>query len=61
MRALLTAEVSSKAKELENWLDVVYAGWYRDGVILSEDEIAKLVADNNVDIIITSYDPITKK
>ncbi len=61
MKALLTAEVSSKAKELENWLDVVYAGWYRDGVILSEDEIAKLVADNNVDIIITSYDPITKK
>ena len=62
VKALLTAEVSPKAKELEALLDeVVYAGWYKDGVILSEDEMAKLAADNNVDIIITSYDPITKK
>lgn len=62
MKALLTAEVSPKAKELENMLDeVVYAGWYKDGVILSEEEMMKLAADNNVDIIITSYDPITKK
>jgi D-3-phosphoglycerate dehydrogenase len=62
MKALLTAEVSSKAKELETLLDeVIYAGWYKDGAILSEDEMANLVAANNVDIIITSYDPITKK
>lgn len=60
MKALLTAEVSPKAKELETLLEVVYAGWYIDGVILSEQEMANLVAANKVDIIITSYDPITK-
>ncbi|WP_213996455.1 MULTISPECIES: 2-hydroxyacid dehydrogenase [Tepidanaerobacter] len=61
MKALLTAEVSQEAKELEALLEIVYAGWYKDGVILTEEQMSNLVAAHNVDIIITSYDPITRK
>lgn len=61
MKALLTAEVSSRAKELEDYLDVIYAGWYSEQVILAEEQMISLVSENEVDIIITSYDPITRK
>lgn len=61
MKALLTAEVSAEARELEALMDVVYAGWYKDQVILTEDEMTDLVSKNSVDVIITSYDPITRK
>lgn len=61
MNALLTAEVSARAKELEKFLDIVSAGWMKDEVILSEDEMVELVKSKDFAIIITSYDPITKR
>ncbi len=61
MKALLTAEVSREAEKLKDLCEMIYDGWYKYGTILSEDEMAKLVAINNVDIIITSYDPVTRK
>lgn len=61
MNALLTAEVGLKAKELEDMVNVVSAGWMKDEVILSEDEMVELIKSRDFEILITSYDPITKK
>lgn len=61
MIALCTAEVSSHIKELENELDIIYEGWVKNQTILTEDEMAELVLKYQPSILITSYDPITKK
>jgi D-3-phosphoglycerate dehydrogenase len=60
MKTLLTAEISEPhIKELKNILDIQYAGWFKTKKILNEDQMAELATDK--EIIITSYDPITKK
>ena len=60
MKALLTAEISKPHIEgLEKILDIEYAGWVKEKRILSEDEMVKLTKGK--DVLITSYDPVTKK
>ncbi len=60
MKALLTAEISEPhIKELESVVDIHYAGWVKEKKILTEDQMADLVKDK--EILITSYDPVTKK
>lgn len=61
MNALLTAEVGANVKELDKIVNVVRGGWMQDEVILSEDELIELAKKDDFQIIITSYDPITKK
>lgn len=59
MKALLTAEISADHLDgLERLVDIEYAGWVREQRILSEEEMTRLVRDK--DILITSYDPVTK-
>lgn len=59
MKALLTAEVSKEhIKELEDIIDIEYAGWVEEKKILSEEQMMDLVKDK--EILITSYDPVTK-
>lgn len=60
MKALVTAEVNSDIiKELENLIDITYEGWEKENRVLTEEEMISYSRDK--DIIITSYDPITKK
>jgi len=61
MLALCTAEVSQYIKTLERDIDIVYEGWARDQVILTEDEMVDLMNKYQPDILFVSYDPITKK
>jgi D-3-phosphoglycerate dehydrogenase / 2-oxoglutarate reductase len=61
MVALCTAEVSQEIEALENWMGIIYAGWVKDQRILSEDEMAALMEKHMPDILITSYDPITRR
>ena len=58
MKALFTAEVSEEARELEALLDIQYEGWVKDQEILSEADMIRLMPGK--DILITSYDPITR-
>jgi D-3-phosphoglycerate dehydrogenase / 2-oxoglutarate reductase len=59
MKTLLTAEISEPhIKELDEIVDIQYAGWFKTKKILSEDQMIELVQDK--EILITSYDPITK-
>lgn len=59
MKILLTAEVNEElAKELDDIAEVTHEGWGRIQEILSEEEMIRFGEDK--DIIITSYDPITK-
>lgn len=59
LKALLTAEIDKTiVAELENYIDIEYAGWVIDNEILSEAEMVKLSVGK--DIIVTSYDPVTK-
>lgn len=60
MKILFTAEYDEAyLDELEAFGEVRIAGWAKGISKLSEDELAKLSAD--VDMIITSYDDITKR
>jgi D-3-phosphoglycerate dehydrogenase len=60
MKALITAEINREyVKPLERFLEIEYAGWVKTREILGEDEMAGLVAGK--DILVTSYDPITKR
>ncbi|TQI68239.1 2-hydroxyacid dehydrogenase [Clostridium sp. KNHs216] len=60
MKTLLTAEISRPhIEELEQLLELQYAGWVETKKILSEDQMVELVKDK--EILITSYDPITKR
>lgn len=60
MKTLLTAEVSEDhIAELKKLLDIQYEGWYKSKRILTEDEMAELIKGK--EILITSYDPVTKK
>ena len=60
MKTLLTAEVSEDhIAELKKLLDIQYEGWYKSKKILTEDEMTELIKGK--EILITSYDPVTKK
>ena len=56
-KAFVSAEMDyDVAKELEHYLDIQYA---KDRAILSIEDMKKAVSDK--DILITSYDPVTKE
>lgn len=60
MKVLVTAEINmSFLKELEEICEITIAGWGKELRKLDEDEIIKLLKGK--DILITSYDEITKK
>ncbi|MDR1204561.1 MAG: dihydrofolate reductase [Peptococcaceae bacterium] len=60
MKALITAEINREYMEpLERLLEIEYAGWGKTREILSEDEMARLISGK--DILVTSYDPITRR
>ena len=60
LKALLTAEVDeSIVRELDGLLDIEYAGWYKDQKILTKEQMIDLMPGK--DILITSYDPVTKE
>jgi D-3-phosphoglycerate dehydrogenase len=60
MKALVTAEVNTDIiKELEKLIDITYEGWEKEYRVLTEEEMISYSRDK--DIVITSYDPITKK
>lgn len=60
MKMLVTAEVNKDIlKELEDYGEILIEGWGKYNRKLTEDEMIKLV--NDVDILITSYDPITER
>lgn len=62
MKALCTAETSPEIKVLEqHHLGIHYAGWATEQRILSEDEMAALMAAHEPEILLTSYDSITQK
>ncbi|SMP63842.1 D-isomer specific 2-hydroxyacid dehydrogenase, catalytic domain [Anoxynatronum buryatiense] len=61
MEVLCTAETSTQIGVLEKNLQIHYAGWTTEQRILSEDEMAALMAANEPEILLTSYDPITRK
>ncbi len=61
IKALCTAETSPEIKVLEKHIKIHYAGWATEQRILSEDEMAALMASNEPEILLTSYDPITRK
>lgn len=60
MKILMLAEVSDHVKALEQLGEVVYAGWYLEQKIMSEAEMIELMQTENPDILVTSYDPVTK-
>jgi D-3-phosphoglycerate dehydrogenase len=60
MKALITAEINREYMEpLERLLEIEYAGWGKTKEVLSEDEMARLISGK--DILVTSYDPITRR
>lgn len=59
LKALLTAEIDYEAfRFLEEYIDIEYAGWFKNSEILSEEKMTQLIVGK--DILITSYDPVTK-
>ena len=61
MKVLCTAETSPEIRVLEKHLQIHYAGWATEQRILSENEMAALMAAEEPEILLTSYDPITRK
>lgn len=61
LRVLCTAETSSQIHSLENYLEVIYEGWSAEQRILTEEEMCLLMEEHHPDILLTSYDPVTKK
>lgn len=60
MKAIVTAEINREyMMPLERLLEIEYAGWGTEQRICSEEEMVRLTAGK--DILITSYDPITKR
>lgn len=60
MKALITAEINkSLLEEIESLIEVTLAGWAVKQEKLSEEEIIKLMKGK--EILITSYDEITRK
>ncbi|MCY6483411.1 2-hydroxyacid dehydrogenase [Clostridium aestuarii] len=60
MKVLVTAEINEEMlKELEKYCEIKIAGWCKELRKLEEDEMIELLQGK--DILITSYDPITKK
>lgn len=60
MKILMMAEVSQYVKELEKESEVVYAGWYQDQRIFTENEMIEILQNEKPNILVTSYDPVTK-
>lgn len=59
LKALLTAEIDYEAfRFLEDYIDIEYEGWFKNSEILAEENLAQLIVGK--DILITSYDPVTK-
>ncbi len=61
MQVLCTAETSPEIQQLEKVIQIHYAGWATEQRILSEDEMAELMAVHQPEILLTSYDPITRR
>ena len=61
MRVLCTAETSSLIHSLEEYVEVFYEGWSTEQRILTEEEMCLLMEVHHPDILLTSYDPVTKK
>lgn len=60
MRILVTAEVNEDIiRELKSFGEVIFEGWGKEHRKLTENEIIELSKD--IEILITSYDPITEK
>jgi len=60
LKALVTAEMDkSLMNQLESIIDVTIEGWGKELRVLNEDELISYMKDN--EILITSYDQITKK
>ncbi len=58
---LCTAEAGDEIKNLEEYAEIHFMGWAAEQRILSEDELCSLMEAYEPDILITSYDPVTKK
>ncbi|MGY0374833.1 2-hydroxyacid dehydrogenase [Clostridium sp. JNZ J1-5] len=60
MRALVTAEINeSIINGLKDYMELTYEGWVKELRKLTEDEMIHYLKDK--EILITSYDPITRK
>lgn len=60
MKALVTAEINeSIISQLKEYIDISFEGWGKELRKLTEDEMIGFL--NDKEILITSYDPITRK
>lgn len=60
-KILCTAETGKLIKALEGLGQVEFKGWAAEQRILSEEELCNLMETYEPDILITSYDPVTRK
>lgn len=61
IRILCTAETSESVRKLEDHAELFFEGWSTEQRILNEDELSKLMESYDPDILVTSYDPVTKR
>lgn len=60
-RVLCTAEASGHIQTLEDHVEMLYEGWASEQRILSEDELSILMKKYDPEILLTSYDPVTRR
>lgn len=60
-RIICTAETGELIKVLGEFAEVEFKGWATEQRILTEEELCRLMEASKPDILITSYDPVTRK
>ncbi|MDY0257690.1 NAD(P)-dependent oxidoreductase [Gudongella oleilytica] len=58
---LCTAETGDLIRTLDDFAKIEFKGWAEEQRILTEEELCSLMEAYQPDILITSYDPVTRK